>query len=61
MKQQNVLVAGTTLAGAACGKIPVGWLKLACLGSVAVAGTSVTGTFKDAASRDRCVELKFNY
>ncbi|MFI5933178.1 hypothetical protein [Actinoplanes sp. NPDC051494] len=26
-----------------------------------IAGSSLTGTFKDAANRDRCVELKFNY
>jgi hypothetical protein len=60
-KARNALVAGTTLATAACGKIPYGWLVVACGASVAVASSSVVGTFKDAANRDRCVELKFNY
>ena len=60
-KARNALIAGATIAAAACGKIPIGWLKIACGASVAIASSSLTGTFKDAASRDRCVELKFNY
>jgi hypothetical protein len=60
-KARNALVAATTLMGVACGKIPIGWLKVGCLASVAMASSSVLGTFKDAANRDRCVELKFNY
>jgi hypothetical protein len=61
MKQQNVLIGGTTLASAVCGKIPTFWLKTACLAAVAITSNSVNGTFKDAANRDRCVELKFTY
>jgi len=61
MKQQNVLVGGASLATAVCGKIPVFWLKVACGAAIAIASNSVNGTFKDAANRDRCVELKFNY
>ena len=60
-KDKGKFVAAATLVGAACGKIPVAWLVVACGASAAVVSSSVLGTFDNAAKKDRCVELKFNY
>ncbi|MFI7597211.1 hypothetical protein [Actinoplanes sp. NPDC049681] len=60
-KDKGKFVGATALMGAACGKIPVGWLAVACGASLAVVSSSVLGTFDNASKKDRCVELKFNY
>lgn len=60
-KDRGKLVVATTLVAAACSKIPVGWLALACGTSAAVVSNSVFNTFSTAAGKNRCVELTFNY
>lgn len=60
-KDKGKFVGAAALMGAACGKIPVGWLAVACGASLAVVSSSVLGTFENASKKDRCVELKFNY